>query len=143
LRDGPGELRIEALRALDVNPTIVVFTAYAQDADHLVRLGALDVVEKPDFERLTQVLEGVANTREGRPAPELDEELRGCGRAVVHAPPLWRSPSGISAAPDLVRTLRHVENGDSVLVVEPLDLGRIGIEFGALLEADCRLHVGR
>lgn len=149
--DDSGERTLEALSDVDPHPIIVVFTAYAGNPSRLIRMGAREVIEKPDFPRLSAVLERLASgapagpTEEGSAAGEAAAaaERRRTSRPVPALPDLWRSPSGICAARDLPHTLEQVVEGDAVLVLAVRDLEPLQAEAGPLLVADCGLTVAR
>lgn len=138
LPDGSAESALAALRGEGLDTTVVVFTAYATDAARLVRLGARDVVEKPDFERLTAVLAEVLAAGERTVATD---DRRRASREVDHAPALWRSPAGASARHDLAHSLLTLLPGDAVLAVTVVGLEQLEADVGPLLTADCRLAV--
>jgi CheY-like chemotaxis protein len=107
LPDGSGEGALQALRDTDPHPVVIVLTAYAEDPDRLARLGAREVIEKPDFSRLESVLAQVASAaRAAGPSAEVVQERRRTTREVDAPSELWRSPSGISSSNDLAGTLR-------------------------------------
>jgi CheY-like chemotaxis protein len=144
LPDGPGEGAIEALCVAPDPPAIVVFTAYARDAARLLGLGAAEVVEKPAFGDLRAALDRVRQSVD----VEIDltdaaTERRFASRVVLPAPPLWRSPSGVSTEGDLDLSLAHVIEGDAVLVVALQDVDGLDASVGAALATDCRLLPGR
>ena len=138
LKDDSGEHTIEALNAAGTRTAIVVFTAYAADTSNLLRLGVREVVEKPDFERLGDVLERIGSAVDDvKPS----EERRIASRPIADTPPIWRSPSGVSSHNDLHHSLPGVEEGDSVLAVTVVGLETLRADVGHLLVADCRLAV--
>ena len=139
LTDGSGERTLETLRADSSNVDIVVFTAYASDPANLVRLGAREVIEKPDFDRLGQVLGNLGTSAEGPAVPT--DERRISSREVPLAPKMWRSPAGLSSHHDLAHSLLGMEVGDSVLAVTVVGLEALEADVGPMLTADCRLSV--
>lgn len=140
LPDGSGERALEALRDADPHPVVVVLTAYAEDPDRLARLGAREVIEKPDFARLESVLAHLAAAaRSAGPAAD-GHERRRTTRDVDAPPPLWRSPSGISSSHDLAETLRCTVAGDALLLVVTRGLDEIERDVGSMLATDCRLR---
>ncbi len=147
LVDGPAEPVLQALQDLDPHPTIIVFTAYAANPQLLARLGAREVIEKPNLVRLGEVLERVAlEDRAGggvEPAAALGDERRRSSRPVAPPPPLWRSPSGISSARDLPASLRDCADGDTLLVISVRGLEAIAADAGPTLLTDCRLGPAR
>src|SRR5207342_2776025 len=60
LVDGSGEFAITALANDEGGAIVIVFTAYASEPHRLVNMGASEVIEKPDLERLSTVLERLA-----------------------------------------------------------------------------------
>lgn len=143
LMDGSGEHVLEGLNGMTDAPSVVIFSAYAHDFRRLKQLGATDVVEKPDFERLASALELVAAARG---ADEAGEELisrRISSRDASPLPELWRSPSGIASRKDLDDSLLHVIERDSVLVVALTGVEAMEAAIGPTLVADCLLAVGR
>ncbi len=139
LEEGSGVATLHYLRDADVRPTIVVFSAYADDPIHLRSLGATEVVEKPDFDRLTEVLAEFAEARRAAPA----DERRYASRSVDEPPGLWRSPSGVSSNKDLNHSVQTLVVGDAVLGVALVGLDALERDVGPNLTADCRLTVGR
>lgn len=139
LTDGSGERALEALRDADPHPVVVVLTAYAEDPDRLTRLGAREVIEKPDFTRLEAVLAHLASSP-GRASSDGAQDRRRTTRDVGAPPPLWRSPSGISSAHDLESTLDGTVAGDAVLLIASRGLDEVERDRGSVLAADCRLR---
>lgn len=147
LVDGPAERVLRALQDLDPHPTIIIFTAYAGDPPLLTRLGASEIIEKPNLARLSAVLERVAvegAAAEGdRPTRVVGEERRRTSRAVAAPPALWHSPSGISSARDLPASLRDCGEGDALLVIAVRGLEQLEDQAGPTLLADCHLAAAR
>jgi CheY-like chemotaxis protein len=138
LNDGSGERTVAALAAEKVPVDVIVFTAYAADPGNLLRLGAREVVDKPDFDRLESVLTHLGATgRDGAPP----EERRTASREVDAGPKVWRSPAGVSSYRDLSPALRGLEEGDSIIAVTVVGLEELEAGVGPLLTADCRLAV--
>lgn len=138
LSDGSGEHALVTLDEDGSDAAIVVFTAYAPDPTKLRRLGARDVVEKPDLELLRDVLTAVASATAPTSA---QSERRNASRDVDPAPRMWRSPAGVSAHHDLIHSLQTMEPGDAVLAITVVGLEALETDVGALLAADCRLAV--
>jgi CheY-like chemotaxis protein len=136
LSDGSGERVLERLNADGREVAIVVFTSYASDPWPLMRLGVQEVVAKPDFELLQQVLKRMATSLD---AALLGDERRAASREVRPAPKVWRSPSGVSPHHELGPVLEELEMGDSALAVAIVGLESLESDVGALLTADCRL----
>lgn len=143
LPDGSGEQTLTALQELEPQPVVVIFTAYASDPARLIRLGAREVVEKPDFGRLTTVLEAVATQAAGNTAAAEAGERRRTSRVVEPPPALWRSPSGISSTADLASSIRRTTEGDALLLVAVHGLDKLEADVGRNLAADCLLTCGR
>ena len=118
LADGSGERTLATLDADEASAAIIVFTAYAPDPGKLRRLGARNVVEKPDLELLAEVLGAV-------------------GSAVAAN----GAQAGVSAHQDLMHALLRMEMGDAVLAVTVVGLDGLEADVGPLLTADCRLAV--
>jgi CheY-like chemotaxis protein len=141
LPDGSGERALESLREIEEPPIVVVFTAYAEDPDRLIRLGAREVIEKPDFARLETVLTLLAVSESAAPDVGSDgHERRRTSHPVDAAPDVWRSPSGISSSHDLVQTMQRTVAGDSVLLIVTNGLDRLEADVGPMLTADCHLR---
>jgi two-component system, chemotaxis family, chemotaxis protein CheY len=138
LNDGSGERTLETLAAQDTTAEVVVFTAYATDTAHLRRIGAREVVEKPDFELLGEVLARLATSVD---TSALIDDRRIASREVAAAPKPWRSPAGVSSHHELAHALPEVQEGDSVVVVTIVGLEELEADVGPLLTADCRLAV--
>ena len=140
LKESSGTATLHHLYDAGLHPTIVVFSAYANDAASLRALGATEVVEKPDLERLAEVLAEIVGGARGA-APT--DDRRTASRAVHDPPTLWRSPSGVSATQDLTHSTQTLEVGDAVLGVALVGLDALEGDVGPVLIADCRLAVGR
>lgn len=139
LSDGSGEEALNVLEADGSHASVIVFTAYASDPPRLLRLGAREVVEKPDFERLGAVLGGLgASIGDHAESPD---NRRVASREVGTAPKLWRSPAGVSSHHDLTYSLDQMEAGDAALAVTVVGLDLLEADVGPLLVADCRLAV--
>lgn len=140
-----GKETLQALRGMDPFPSVIVFTAYAGDAEELLRLGARAVVEKPHLERLISVLEPLA--AQPGPAPQAvhvpGDERRRRTRSAMPPPTLWRSPSGISSEPDLAQTFGATAAGDAIIVVRVAGLDLVEADAGRMLADDVRLAVAR
>lgn len=139
LTDGSGERALEALRDAEAHPVVIVLTAYAEDPDRLARLGAREVIEKPDFTRLEAVLAHLASAARSAGPSAGVEERRRTTRQVDPPRPLWRSPSGISSSHDLATTLRDAVEGDAILLIATRGLDEIERDSGLTLATDCRL----
>ena len=116
-----------------------MFTSYAADPARLRRLGAREVVEKPD-------LDAPRRRARARSAPSAavdgtQADRRPASRDVEPAPKLWRSPAGVSPHQDLAHSLLRMETGDAVLAVTVVGLEALETDVGPLLTADCRLAV--
>lgn len=143
LLDGSGEHVLEGLKDVTSAPRIVVFSAFAPDVSRLKRLGATEVVEKPNFTRLGEILaELMASTPVERPAPERVSRRVG-SRSASPLPALWRSPSGIASHHDLAASLEQVVERDSVLAVALTGVADWVESIGPRLVVDCHLAVGR
>ncbi|MEQ1787042.1 MAG: response regulator [Acidimicrobiales bacterium] len=138
LSDGSGEYTLTTLDEEGSGTAIVVFTAYASDPSKLRRLGAREVVEKPDFDLLRDVLASVQTAATSNGA---STERRLASRDVEAAPRVWRSPAGVSSYDDITHALQRMETGDAVLAVTVVGLEALEADVGALLVADCRLAV--
>jgi len=138
LADGSGERAIEALHADGSKAEVIVFTAYADEAPRLLRLGAREVVEKPDLELLGDILARVAASID---ALVQHDDRRIASRAVPDMPAMWRSPAGVCSRHDLEHSLLSLEVGDAVLAVTVVGLEVLEQDVGPLLTADCRLAV--
>ncbi len=143
LSDGSAEQTLEALREQDRAPDILMFSSYANDPGRLLRLGAREVIEKPDFAELGEALERLlSGTR-----IDVDHDERTNRRLMSREPePLrevWRSPSGIASAADLPASLRALIDADSVLLVSLVGLEELEAAVGPALVGDCRLTLGR
>ncbi len=146
LPDGiSGQETLGALQDLSPYPSVVVFTAYAPNPEEILRLGAQEVVEKPNLDQLIVVLERMVNQpdlhRTARHEP--GDERRREFRPVGPPPELWRSPSGVSSDADLVHTLAATEPGDTVIVIAVGGLELVDAAIGPMLAADNRLAVAR
>lgn len=138
LPDGSAETALTTLTGPELGATVVVFTTFHEDADRLVRMGAREVVQKPDFDRLRTVLTDAVAAVARATSPD---ERRRASREVELAPTLWRSPAGVSSHHDLAHSLLTVVPGDAVLAVTVVGLEQLEADVGPLLTADCRLAV--
>ncbi len=139
LSDGSGERTLLALNEAGSDAAIIIFSAYADDPARLQRLGAREVIGKPDFELLETVLNNLGESVDevaGRP-----DDRRLASRAVERAPKMWRSPAGVSSHHDLAQSMLTIEEGDGVLVIAVVGLEALEADVGPLLVADCRLAV--
>ena len=139
LSDGSGEYALRDLKAEGSPVSVIIFTAYATDPAKLIRLGAREVVEKPDFDVLRGVLTNVAASAEGVIAHP--DERRVASRPIDPAPPIWRSPAGVSSRHDLTHSLLELQTGDAALAITVVGLETLEADVGPLLVADCRLAV--
>jgi len=139
LSDGSGEQTLATLEAEGAQVAVIVFTAYASDPARLLRLGAREVVEKPDFEMLGDLLASLGPSVDQREGQTDDRRL--ATREVKTTPKMWRSPAGVSSHHDLTHSLLKLELGDAVLGVTVIGLDALEADVGPLLVADCRLAV--
>jgi CheY-like chemotaxis protein len=138
LSDGSGEHTLATLDGGNGNAAIIVFTSYAPDPSKLRRLGAREVVEKPDLVLLTDVLAAVGSAAN---IAGTQADRRAAGREVEQVPTLWRSPAGVFPHQDLAHSLLRMETGDAVLAVTVVGMEALEKDIGPLLAADCRLAV--
>ena len=142
LSEGSGEIALKAMVQMTPPPTVVIFSAYADEADRLLDIGAHAVIEKPALVRLGEVID-----RLGQPDHDgggaRSRERRASKRHVAPAPEIWRSPSGVSSVADLPATLQATAAGDALLLVNVGGLTAIEAAAGPALAADCALAVGR
>lgn len=138
LAAGSGESALQLIRDEGMHPEILVFTLYIDDVPRLRALGAREVIEKPDLVSLRAALERVSAAT-ATVAPGEDRRL--ASRMTEEAPPLWRSPSGVSPAQDLTHSILALEPGDSILAMRVLGLEALEADVGPLLTADCRLAI--
>jgi CheY-like chemotaxis protein len=104
---------LEVLRARELRPAVVVFTALAGDEAELRRAGAMAVIEKPDFGALEDVL---ATVRKPGEAPE-QERRRSQSEREELPPPRCVSPSGIEVPASFASVLADLRVSDAVLVL--------------------------
>jgi CheY-like chemotaxis protein len=138
LADGSGERTLESLQSEGSPVATVVFTAYASDPTRLLRNGAREVVEKPDFDLLGEVVSRVGLQVDSLLPPD---ERRLASRDVGEGPKMWRSPAGVSPHHDLTHSLQGMEVGDAALAVTVVGLDSLETDVGPLLTADCKLAV--
>lgn len=138
LSAGSGESALEMIRNEGLHPQIIVFSMYDDDVPRLRALGAQEVIKKPDLAALRGALARVS-AAVVTVAPGDDRRL--ASRLTEEAPPLWRSPSGVSPAQDLTRSILALEPGDSILALRILGLEALEADVGPLLTADCRLAI--
>ena len=119
-----------------------MFTAYASDPARLLDLGAREVVEKPDFELLGEVLASLGTGVDHQATGPIDDR-RIASREVKTAPKMWRSPAGVSSHHDLAHSMLELELGDAVLGITVIGLDALETDVGPVLVADCRLAVAR
>jgi CheY-like chemotaxis protein len=138
LSDGSGERTLERLNEDGREVAVVVFTAYASDPWPLLRMGVHEVVAKPDFEQLQEVLNRLGASIDSMLA---NDERRASSRQVKPAPKMWRSPAGVNPHHELTQSVSELEMGDSALAVTTVGLETLEMDVGPLLAADCRLAV--
>lgn len=138
LPDMTGERVLEMLGDELDAPVVVVCSAYATDAPHMISLGARDVVDKADFDRLTAVLREVTDSMR-RAADRSGTDRRSGERRVDPVPDVALSQSGIAAAEDLLTTAMHTVPGDSVLVMAPVGSAEESL-LPALVRATVRVQ---
>ena len=141
LSDGSGEHTLETLAQEGSQVAVVIFTAYASDPGRLIRLGAREVVDKPDFALLGDVLKQLGTSVDHAAAGVKGDERRLASRDVVAVAKMWRSPAGVASRQDLTHSLLQLEVGDAALAVTVAGLGPLEADVGPLLAADCRLAV--
>jgi len=143
LLDGSGDHVLEGLQGVTDAPRVVVFSAFAPDVSRLKQLGAIEVIEKPDFARLSKILaEMMESAPVEPPAPE-QVSRRVTTRSSSPLPAVWRSPSGIAPHPELAASLEQVVERDSVLAVALTGVDDWAESVGPRLVVDCHLAVGR
>jgi CheY-like chemotaxis protein len=138
LSDGSGEQTLQHLKEEGREVAVVVFTAFASDPWPLLRMGVHEVIEKPNFELLQQVLHRLSESIDSTLRAD---ERRASSREVGPAPKMWRSPSGINPHRDLTHAVRELEMGDAALAVTVVGLEGLESDVGPLLAGDCRLAV--
>jgi two-component system chemotaxis response regulator CheY len=141
LPDGSGERALTTVQDGATDAAVIVFSAYANDPSRLVDLGAREVVEKPDFDRLTTALKNVGAALAG--AERDHEDRRAPSREVTGDAAMWRSPSGVSSHHDLTHSLQTMVAGDAVIAFTVAGLDVVEADAGPLLAADCRLAAAR
>ncbi len=141
LSDGSGEQTLETLKLEGSDVEVIVFTAYASDPGRLIRLGAREVVHKPDFELLGDVLKSLGTSVDQAAAGVQIDDRRVASRDVEAPPKMWRSPAGVSSRHDLTHSLLDIEVGDAALAITVVGLDALEADVGPLLAADCRLAV--
>ena len=141
LSDGSGELTLENLNREGSNAAVIIFTAYASDPGRLIRLGAREVVDKPDFALLGDVLKALGTSVDHAAAAPQPDDRRLASRDVETAPKMWRSPAGVSSRHDLAHSLLQLELGDAALAVTVAGLDALENDVGAA--AHQRLPPGR
>lgn len=139
LSGGRGEEVLPALakRSLPIRTTI--FSAYAGDRRALLAAGATAVVDKPDFERLEQVLAAQLE------AASVDGERRqkaGVPRAPMPVP-MTVSPSGLATPSDMREIALSMRPGDGALALGLPSDGTPLTTPGALMAADQLLEIAR
>ncbi|MGQ0830425.1 MAG: response regulator [Microthrixaceae bacterium] len=141
LADGSAEQTLENLMLDESGPRVVVFSSYADDPERLIRLGATEVVQKPDFQALSVALGRIASgTAPLLPAHErTNRRLR--SREPDPLPEVRRSSTGVAAATDLRVSLIRLIEGDSVLVVSVVD-DAPGVAPDPVVSVQARATVG-
>lgn len=143
LLDGSGEHVLEGLEGVTFAPRVVVFSSFVQDVSRLKRLGATEVVEKPNFTRLGEVLAELMTTTPVEPAAPARVSRRVASRSSSELPAVWRSPSGLAPHHELTASLEQVVERDSVLGAVLTDVDDWSDAVGPRLVVDCHLAVGR
>lgn len=139
LSDGSGERTLATLGEAGSEVAVIVFSAYATDPARLGRMGAREVIDKPDFGLLADVLARLATTADR--TLDHSDDRRSASRSVDVALKIWRSPSGVSSHHDLSHSLQTIEVGDAILAISVVGLSALETAVGPLLVADCRLAV--
>jgi CheY-like chemotaxis protein len=141
---GRGEDVLRLIKHEGLPCKAVVFGAYIPNPDWLLQEGATAVVEKPDFDRLTDLLR--AHSAELRDddgsAPAVDRR-RPVQQARPRVEPRFRSPSGFAPPSELDAMVDGLEPGDIVLAIDVEGLGSIERAWGAMTAADHRLEIVR
>jgi CheY-like chemotaxis protein len=138
LTDGSGERTLERLNEEGREVAVVVFSAFANDPWPLLRLGVQEVITKPDFELLQQVLLRIGSAIDSKVRAD---ERRAASREVRPAPKMWRSPSGVNPHHELQHAIGELEVGDAAIGITLVALEDLEKDVGPLLAADCRLAV--
>lgn len=139
LTTGHGESALDLIRARSLPCRTVVFSAYAGDPARLLAAGATDVVEKPDFARLEEVL----TLHAGGASHDSTDRRRNLPGQVLMPMPAFVSPSGILPPSELSLVLQSLQAGDSVVVVSLDGLRGLVSEHGGVIASDHLLAVGR
>lgn len=140
LTDGSGEDTLTSLAKAGAHAAVIVFTAYATDPARLLGLGAREVIDKPDFDRLNEALVGLAASV-GRDHDGPDDRRLTNREVEEAAPKPWRSPAGVASHHDLAFSVIGLEAGDVAVAVTVVGLEKLLAEVGPLLVDDCRLAV--
>jgi CheY-like chemotaxis protein len=138
LTDGSGERTLERLNEEGREVAVVVFSAFANDPWPLLRLGVQEVIAKPDFELLQQVLLRIGSAIDSKVRAD---ERRAASREVRPAPKMWRSPSGVNPHHELPPPSAEHETGHAAIAITVVALEDLEKDVGPLLAADCRLAV--
>lgn len=139
---GGGMRAVHDLRTAGSPCQVVVFTSYAADSPEVRDAGVRAVIEKPDFEALIEVLEGLAKGAQAA-TPDGAERRRAFVPRSSMPPPVAISVSGLESPLTFADALNHLEPNDAVLVVHVAmpDIG--GGWFARLSAADHTLAVAR
>jgi len=141
VRSGTDMLTVLRERGLD--PSVIVFTAYAADEAELRRAGAVAVVEKPDFGALEDILADVASATP--PTQEADRR-RGLTEREPFASPTSMSRSGVEGPHSFAAAVDALWPSDTLLVLhvsaEPADAVE-DAAWAGLADADRRLAIAR
>lgn len=139
---GNGLRVVKELQEAGAPCQIVVFTAYAADSPEVRDAGVRAVIEKPDFESLEQVLEGLTAGAEAE-TPVGAERRRVFVPRTTMPPPGATSSSGLEVPHSFADAINNLEPGDAVLVVHVAAPEIGGGWFASLSEADLVLSVAR
>lgn len=137
LRGGQGENLLARLRRDLPSARVVIFSSYVANPMHLIDAGASGVVDKPDFERLEEVLRTLSESPDRVLRRSPPHEIR------PTEAPLALSLSGLEPWETFESSLETLVPGDAILVFDVIPTGTLGGVWDAVFDADYRLAVAR
>jgi CheY-like chemotaxis protein len=135
LASGVGDTVLREAKVAAPPCRVVVFSAYAADAERLLAAGAAAVVDKPHFDELESTL--------ARWATEASKERRRTAAPRDDGNPVVRSPSGLEEGRDFYTALAGSRPDDVLLMLQLEDYEGLARGWGEVIANDWVLHLAR
>jgi CheY-like chemotaxis protein len=140
---GRGEDVLRLIKNGQLPCNAVVFSAYIPNPDGLLREGATSVVEKPDFDKLTELLRSHYSALSATGDERVEERRRPATTPPKRVTPRFRSPSGFAPPSEIDLMVDALAPGDIVMAIDVEGLGSIERAWGEIAAADHRIEVVR